>query len=68
MVFIVMDEPILEEEEKYIILQAIKALHQLKYIADIAILMQENKDLMVDLIEEIVAIRQMINKGILEDE
>jgi len=46
------------DEETRIILGAMACLHQLKYIADIAISMNENKMLLESLIKEIVEIKE----------
>lgn len=55
-----MDEQ-LEYEEKWIILQALKCLHNLKYISDLAIISDKNQKLLEQLIEEVVKIREALH-------
>jgi hypothetical protein len=56
-----MDDQDLTTDEKYIVLSAIKCLHNLKYIADIAIRCRENGEMLKILIEEIVKIREALH-------
>lgn len=51
----------LEYEEKWIILQAMKCLHNLKYISDLAIISDKNQKLLEKLIEEVVLIREALH-------
>lgn len=60
--------PILEDEEKYIIISAMKCLHNLKYIADLVQINQQNSEaeqkkikLLETLIEEVVKIREALS-------
>lgn len=55
-----MDDQELQPDEKYIVLCAIKCLHNLKYIADLAISSKKNEEMMQILIEEIVKIREAL--------
>lgn len=48
----------LTDEEHAIVLGALKCLHQLKYIPDIAIMLKANNELMQTMIEEIVKVRE----------
>lgn len=48
----------LTDEEHAIVLGAIKCLHQLKYISDIAILIKDNNALLEELIEEVAKVRE----------
>jgi len=57
-----MSDDILETEEKYIVLKALQALHNLKYVADLAIMGQKNTDMLEMLIEEVVKIRKALNE------
>jgi hypothetical protein len=56
------EEPILEEEEKWIIISALKCLHNLKYMADLTIINQKNSELLQVLIEEVVKIREALHE------
>lgn len=54
------DKSGLEDEEKHIIIKAMQALHNLKYISDVAVIGNENKELLRILIEEVVKIREIL--------
>jgi hypothetical protein len=56
-----MDNDTLDHDEKWIVLAAIKCLHNLKYISDLAIIGQKNSDLLEQLIEEVVKIREALH-------
>lgn len=47
----------LTDEELHIVISAMRAMHQLKYIADIAVALKENNKLLEVLINEIMVIR-----------
>lgn len=50
----------LTEEECRIILGALKCLHNLKYISDIAVALQDNALLLEAIIEEVALLREKI--------
>lgn len=56
------DKSGLEDEEKHIIVKAMQALHNLKYISDLAIISQTNSDQLKVLIEEVVKIREALDE------
>jgi len=50
----------LTDEENEIIIGAIKCLHHLKYISDVAILIKDNNVLLEELVEEVAKIKEKI--------
>jgi hypothetical protein len=55
------EEAELNIEEKWIIIKSLQCLHNLKYLADLAIINQKNSDLIQILIEEVVKIRESLH-------
>lgn len=56
------DKSGLETDEKEIIIAALKCLHQLKYIANVAIEMKEQNVMLKQLVEEIVKVRANMDR------